>query len=144
MRTVVPRTTWRPLTLFGQPGSSSFFVPLEVFCHADWYHGRILIHPLSLRVPLRKRGCSHTRRFGILTCPPPPVGGMPWVPHRDHHFVSDPVLRNKDTSVEFATLSFSLSLILHVMSLNIDMMMIRLVLLLILVELVLPLQRCKL
>ena len=30
-----PRTTWRPLTLLGQPGSSSLCVSLEVFCHAD-------------------------------------------------------------------------------------------------------------
>ena len=74
----VLRTTWRPLTLLGQPGSPSFAtywrsyqadltVPRQdvnssftCVCHPPW------------------KMCLHTRRFGALASPPPPVLDMPW------------------------------------------------------------------
>ena len=75
-------------------------------------------------------GPSRVRRRRVLVA-------LPWGPHLPgHHFVSDPgprndqrpagnIFANKDTSVELAIHSKSLSLILHMMSLNIDMKIIR-------------------
>ena len=75
-----PRTTWRPLTLFGQPGSSSFatrwrFLPRRL----RRYHGTMLIHPSSPACATTRRTerRSHTRRLGTLASPPPPVSGTP-------------------------------------------------------------------
>ena len=79
----VLRTTWRPLTLLGQPGSPSFATDWRFFATPTRrYHGRMLIHPsLPLRVPPQDQRCLHTRKFGTLASPPPPVVVMPWGPH---------------------------------------------------------------
>ena len=59
-----PRTTWRPLTLFGQPGSPSFATHWR-YCHADETVPRQDVNsPFSLlRVPPRRRKgvCTHAR-----------------------------------------------------------------------------------
>ena len=77
-----PRTTWRPLTLFGQPGSPSFATDWR-YCHADWTVPRQDVNssfPPCMCHPSAKR-CLHTRRFGTLASPPPPVSALPWGPH---------------------------------------------------------------
>ena len=74
-----PRITWRPLTFCGQPGSSSSRLTGS-FCHADWTVPRQDVNspfPPCVCHPGTK-GCLHTRRFGILASPPPPVGHLPW------------------------------------------------------------------
>ena len=80
-------TTWRPLTLFGQPGSSSLCVSLEVVATPTRrYHGRMLIPPSPpLRVPPPPRRLEHTRKFGTLSSPPPPVTDIPWGRHLRGH-----------------------------------------------------------
>ena len=56
-------------------------VSLEVFATPTRrHHGRMLIHPSLLRVPHRTKRCLHTRKFGTLASPPPPVSGLPWDP----------------------------------------------------------------
>ena len=42
------------------------------------YHGRMLIHPSTPACATRQSGCLHTRRFGTLASPPPPVDRLPW------------------------------------------------------------------
>ena len=82
-----PRTTRRPLTLLGQPGSSSFASHWRFSATPTRrYHGRMLIHPSHHCVchPEMKR-CLHTRRFGTLASPPPPVFGLSLRPHPPGH-----------------------------------------------------------
>ena len=81
-----PRTTWRPLTLAGSPA----LPPLRLtggFCHADKTVPRQDVNSSfpSLRVPPMDQRCSHTRRFGTLAGPPPPVKPKPWGPHLPGH-----------------------------------------------------------
>ena len=73
-----PRTTWRPLTLLVQPGSPSFATHWR-YCHADW---TVPWQDVNSSFPLPCVCPSiylHTRRFGTLASPPPPVNDMPWV-----------------------------------------------------------------
>ena len=81
------RTTWRPLTLAGSPVLPPC-VSLEVFATPNTrYHGRTLIR-LSLSPACAEgKGCLHTRRFGTLVGPPPPVVRMPWGPHPPGHVI---------------------------------------------------------
>ena len=56
-------------------------VSLEVFATPTRrYHGWMLIHPSTLRVPLPTIERVLARRFGTLASPPPPVFGLPWGP----------------------------------------------------------------
>ena len=91
-----PRTTWRPLTLAGSPALPPLRLTGGFFATPTGrYHGRMLIHPSppACGTPQTTK-CLHTRRFGTLVSPPPPVSGMPWRPHPPgHHFVSDPGLQ---------------------------------------------------
>ena len=86
-----PRTTWRPLTLFEQPGSSSFASHWRFFATPTRrYHGRMLIHPSHPCVwILLFQSVIVKFRFGTLTSPPPPVPDLPWGPHPHGHQVSD-------------------------------------------------------
>ena len=65
----------------GQPGSSLLCVSLEVFARRldGTTAGCSFILP-PLRVPALTGRCLHTRRFGTLASPPPPVTG-PALPH---------------------------------------------------------------
>ena len=45
----------------------------------------MLIHPSSPACATQAKRCLHTRRFGTLTSPPPPVILMPWGPHPPGH-----------------------------------------------------------
>ena len=86
VRTVVPVPRGGHLPFFGQPGSPSFATHWR-YCHADkTVPGRMLIHPspLACATPKIKR-CLHTRRFGTLASPPPPVERMPCGPHLPGH-----------------------------------------------------------
>ena len=70
----------------GQPGSPSFATHSR-YCHADWTEPRQDVN--SSFTPcvchsLRPR-CLHTRMFGTLASPPPPVEDMPWGPHLPGH-----------------------------------------------------------
>ena len=85
-RTIRPRTTWRPLTLLT---GSPVFPP----CASHWrclstptrrYHGRTLLRPPSACSTQRQK-CLHTRKFGTLAGPPPPVWRLPWRPHPPGH-----------------------------------------------------------
>ena len=75
-----PRTTWRPLTLLGQPGSSSFASHWRFFATPTRrYHGRMSIHPSTLRVPPRlEKVFAHTqvreRRGPAAACCGPALG----------------------------------------------------------------------
>ena len=73
----------------GQPGSPYLCESLEVFATPTGrYHGRMLIRPsLPACATPRSKRCLHTRRFGTLASPPPPVCGMPWRPHPPGHQV---------------------------------------------------------
>ena len=75
------RTTWRPLTLAGSP----VLPPLRLaggFCHADLTVPRQDVNsPFTPACATGQTRCLHTRRFGTLTSPPPPVLRMPWGPH---------------------------------------------------------------
>ena len=90
-----PRTTWRPLALFGQPGSPSFathwrFLPRRL--DGTTAGCQFILPPLRVP-PQSSKGCSHTRRFGTLASPPPPVSGMPLGPHPPCHqksFIASP------------------------------------------------------
>ena len=69
-----------------QPGSSSFashwrFLPRRL---DGTTAGCSFILPPCVCHPAVKR-CSHTRRFGTLASPPPPVRDMPWGPHPPGH-----------------------------------------------------------
>ena len=74
----VPRGDHLPLR------AARFFllcVSLEVFATPTRrYHGRMLIHPSSPARATPPR-CLHTRKFGTLASPPPPVCGPLWGPH---------------------------------------------------------------
>ena len=58
-------------------------VLLEVFATPTrQYHDRTLIHPSSPAcAPPQNQRCLHTRRFGTLASPPPPVNDLSWGPH---------------------------------------------------------------
>ena len=74
-----PRTTWRPLTLTGSPALPPLRLTGGIATPTRRYHGRMLIHPSlpAWATPDMKR-CLHTRRFGTVAGPPPPVHGTPW------------------------------------------------------------------
>ena len=78
-----PRTTWRPLSLAGSPVFSPALVRLlEVLSHADLTVPRQDVSSPSLSAcATLPQGCSHTRSFGTLAGPPPPVKGPPCGPH---------------------------------------------------------------
>ena len=85
-----PRTTWRPLTLFWATQFFLLCVSLEVFATSTGrYHGRMLNHPSSPACATLLSRCLHTRRFGTLASPPPPVMDMPWGPHLPGHLSKD-------------------------------------------------------
>ena len=70
----------------GQPGSSSFASHWRVFATPTGrYHGRTFIRPSSPACATRQTRCLHTRKFGTLSSPPPPVLHMPWGPHLPGH-----------------------------------------------------------
>ena len=74
-----PRTTWRPLALCGQPRFrfSLLCDSLEVSVPRQDVNSKFnpcVCHPHDL-------GCLHTRRFGTLMSPPPPVAVMPCRTH---------------------------------------------------------------
>ena len=61
-------------------------VSLEVFATPTRrYHSRMLIHPSPRARATRQSGCLHTRRFGTLESPPPPVDRLPWGPPSPGH-----------------------------------------------------------
>ena len=80
-----PRITWRPLTLAGSPALPPLLLTGGLSTPTRRYHGKMLIHPSSLRVPPAMQKSSHTRRFGTLASPPPPVIDMPWGAHPPGH-----------------------------------------------------------
>ena len=51
------------------------------------YHGRMLIHSSPPACPSQAQRCLHTRKFGTLTSPPPPIDRMPWDLHLPGHAV---------------------------------------------------------
>ena len=81
MRTVVPAARGGHLPL----RAAWLFllcVSLEVFATPTRrYHGRMLTQPSPPACATPEvKGCSHTRRFGTLASPSPPVIDMPWDP----------------------------------------------------------------
>ena len=74
-----PRTTWRPLTLAGSPILPPC-ISLEVFCRADLTAPRQDVNSAfsPCMWPLHLQMCLHTRSFGTLTSPTPPVRDRPW------------------------------------------------------------------
>ena len=88
-----PRTTWRPLTLTGSPAlpplrlTGVFFFATPTGRH----HGRMLIHPSPHACATPSIKCLHTRRFGTLASPPPPVQDLPWEQHPRDHLVEEHV-----------------------------------------------------
>ena len=78
-----PRTTWRPLTPFGAARlfllcvSLVFFLPRRL---DGTTAGCKFILPLPACATLYHR-CLHTRSFGTLAGPPPPVVLLPWRHH---------------------------------------------------------------
>ncbi len=62
-----PRTTWRPLTLFGQPGSPSFATHW-MYCHADYTVPRQDVNSpfSSCACHSWMKRCLHTRKFRTL------------------------------------------------------------------------------
>ena len=66
-----PRTTWRPLTLCGQPGSPSFASHWRFFATPTRrYHGRTLIRPSSPACanPKSKGVCTHAGSESAAAC----------------------------------------------------------------------------
>ena len=87
VRTVVPVPRGDQLPL----RAARFFLVVRLtggFCHADWTVPRQNVNsPFS---PSRvchpeASGRLHTRMFGTLASPPPPVTGMPWGSHLPGH-----------------------------------------------------------
>ena len=71
-----PRTTWRPLTLAGSPVFPPCAKQEVLTTPTGRYHGRTLFHPSHSACATPSPRCLHTRRFGTLESPPPPVGDL--------------------------------------------------------------------
>ena len=90
VRTVVPVPRGGDLPFLGSP----VLPPVRLtggFCRADQTVPRQDVNSSfspAPRVPLRDRGCSHTRWFGTLAGPPPPVTD----PLRGPHLPCDPLI----------------------------------------------------
>ena len=80
VKTVLPVPRGDHLPFLGSP----VLPPLRLtggFCHADWTVPRQDVNsPFSAACATRPDRCLHTRRFGTLAGPPPPVDRMPWGP----------------------------------------------------------------
>ena len=74
------RTTWRPLTLAGSPVPPC--ASLEVLATPARRVPRQDVNSPFIPCVCRPsdQRCAHTRRFGTLAGPPPPVDDMPWRP----------------------------------------------------------------
>ena len=85
-----PRTTWRPLTLAGSPVLPPCTTHWR-YCHADKTVPRQDVNSSfpSCVCHSKSESCSHTRRFGTLASPPPPIVDTPWGPHPPGHPFSD-------------------------------------------------------
>ena len=89
-----PRTTWWPLTLFGQPGSPSFATPWRSVPRQD-----VNSSFPPLRVPPQiAKVFAHTQS------PPPPVLDLPWGPHPPGHQASN--LSSSEETVFFVSFHF--------------------------------------
>ena len=137
MRTVVPVPRGGHLPFLGSPALPPLRLTGGIATPTRRYHGRMLIHPSTPACATHgPEVFAHTQvrypRESGASCSAHALGThLP-----GHHLFSDPgprndqrpgwnLFANEDTSVALAMHSFSLSLILHMMSLNIDMKIIR-------------------
>ena len=83
VRTVVPVPRGGHLHVSRPPDLPSFScVSLDVLGHADQTVPRQDVNsPFSPARATSVATCLHTRRFGTLAGPPPPVFGLPWEPY---------------------------------------------------------------
>ena len=85
VRTVVPVPRDDHLPFLGSPVLPPSRLTGGIAKPTRRYHGRMLIHPSSPPCATLLGKCLHTRRFGTLASPPPPVLHMPWGPHPPGH-----------------------------------------------------------